>query len=99
MASLAGLARPEAAPAPGTTPRGRMADPRRTSWPMLAIFVLPALAVYGGLTAYPAFRTIYDSFFTIEGMERVPVGLATSSSGSAASGASRRSRSTGRSIS
>lgn len=76
MASLAGLDRPAAAPAAGAPPRGRMADPRRTSWPVLAVFVLPALAVYGGLTAYPAFRTIYDSFFTIEGVERIPVGLA-----------------------
>lgn len=50
-------------------------DPRRTSFPVLLVFLLPALLVYAGLTAYPAFRTIYDSFFTIEGLERIPVGL------------------------
>lgn len=50
-------------------------DPRRTSVPVLLVFLLPALLVYAGLTAYPAFRTIYDSFFTIEGLERIPVGL------------------------
>ena len=55
---------------------GRLSDPRRTSVPVLAIFIAPALLIYGGLTAYPAFRTIFDSFFTIEGMERIPVGLA-----------------------
>ncbi|CAN7674384.1 carbohydrate ABC transporter permease [Bosea sp. LjRoot237] len=51
-------------------------DPRRASFPVLLVFLLPALLVYVGLTAYPAFRTIYDSFFTIEGLERIPVGLA-----------------------
>ncbi len=50
-------------------------DPRRASVPVLLVFLVPALAIYVGLTAYPAFRTIYDSFFTIEGLERIPVGL------------------------
>jgi multiple sugar transport system permease protein/raffinose/stachyose/melibiose transport system permease protein len=31
------------------------------------VFVAPAILVYFGLTAYPAFRTIFDSFFTING--------------------------------
>lgn len=76
MAGAAGIEAAEpvrAAPAPV---RGRLSDPRRTSWPVLLVFLAPALAVYFGLTAYPAFRTIYDSFFTIEGLERTPVGLA-----------------------
>ena len=60
-----------------SAPSGAKAsDPRQTSWPVLVVFVAPALLVYFGLTAYPAFRTIYDSFFTIEGLERIPVGLA-----------------------
>lgn len=53
-----------------------LADPRRTSWPVLMVFVAPALLIYFGLTAYPAFRTIFDSFFTIEGLERTFVGFA-----------------------
>ncbi|WP_295851357.1 sugar ABC transporter permease [Tardiphaga sp.] len=52
-----------------------LADPRRASWWVLTVFLFPALAVYVGLTAYPAFRTFYDSFFTIEGMEVTFVGL------------------------
>jgi ABC-type sugar transport system permease subunit len=52
-----------------------LADPRRASWLVLGIFVAPALLVYVGLTAYPAFKTIFDSFFTIEGSERTFVGL------------------------
>jgi len=53
-----------------------LADPRRASRLVLAVFLGPGLLVYGGLTAYPAFRTIYDSFFTIEGMDATFVGLA-----------------------
>lgn len=59
-----------------TAPRAAsQADPRRASWWVLTIFLLPALAVYVGLTAYPAFRTFYDSFFTIEGLDATFVGL------------------------
>ncbi len=76
MASTSSLAAVPAAPAAERAAPRRMTDPRRASLPVLAVFLVPALAVYAGLTAYPAFRTIYDSFFTIEGMERVPVGLA-----------------------
>jgi ABC-type sugar transport system permease subunit len=62
---------------PGSaTPSGSLSDPRRTSWPVLAIFVVPAITIYIGLTAYPAFRTFYDSFFTIEGLDATYVGLA-----------------------
>jgi multiple sugar transport system permease protein/raffinose/stachyose/melibiose transport system permease protein len=47
--------------------RSSFMDPRRASWPVIAIFVGPAILIYLGLTAYPAFRTIFDSFFTIDG--------------------------------
>lgn len=66
---------PAAARASGVPLARGFSDPRRTSFPVLLVFLLPALLVYAGLTAYPAFRTIYDSFFTIEGLERIPVGL------------------------
>ncbi|WP_029557603.1 sugar ABC transporter permease [Xanthobacter sp. 91] len=56
--------------------RATLADPRRATGLVLAIFLGPALLVYCGLTAYPAFRTIFDSFFTIEGMDATFVGLA-----------------------
>lgn len=65
-----------AARASGAPLARSFSDPRRASFPVLLVFLLPALLVYVGLTAYPAFRTIYDSFFTIEGLERIPVGLA-----------------------
>lgn len=65
-----------AARASGAPHAPSFSDPRRASFPVLLVFLLPALLVYVGLTAYPAFRTIYDSFFTIEGLERIPVGLA-----------------------
>jgi ABC-type sugar transport system permease subunit len=53
-----------------------LADPRRATWLVLAVFLAPAILVYAGMTAYPAFRTIYDSFFTIEGLDATFVGLA-----------------------
>ena len=52
-----------------------LADPRRASWVVLGVFLAPAILVYAGLTAYPAFRTIFDSFFTIEGLDATFVGL------------------------
>ena len=55
-------ARTDTAPSPTS-----FSDPRRTSWPVIAVFVTPAMIVYFGLTAYPVFRTIFDSFFTIDG--------------------------------
>ncbi len=74
MAQDAALASPKVEPGERSSP-GSLADPRRTSWPVLVVFLLPALAIYGGLTAYPAARTIYDSFFTIEGLDASFVGL------------------------
>ncbi|MFG1372714.1 sugar ABC transporter permease [Xanthobacter oligotrophicus] len=53
-----------------------LADPRRASRLVLAVFLGPGLLIYAGLTAYPAVRTIYDSFFHIEGLEATFVGLA-----------------------
>ena len=41
-------------------------DTRATSWRILAVFLGPALLVYAAMTAYPAVRTIYDSFFSID---------------------------------
>ena len=76
MTDVATIEAQAAARAPGAPSGTKTSDPRRTSWPVLVVFVAPALLVYFGLTAYPAFRTIYDSFFTIEGLERVPVGFA-----------------------
>ena len=59
----------------GASNASSLADPRRASWWVLTIFLFPALAIYVGLTAYPAFRTFYDSFFTIEGLDATFVGL------------------------
>lgn len=59
----------------GASNAASLADPRRASWWVLTIFLFPALAIYVGLTAYPAFRTFYDSFFTIEGLDATFVGL------------------------
>eukprot|EP01035_Chromulina_nebulosa_P053451 gene53451-73067_t len=59
----------------GASNASSLADPRRASWWVLTIFLLPAMAIYVGLTAYPAFRTFYDSFFTIEGLDATFVGL------------------------
>ncbi len=60
----------------GKNPVGPEMDPRRASWPVLAFFLVPALAIYFGLTAYPAFKTFIDSFFLIEGRETSFVGFA-----------------------
>jgi multiple sugar transport system permease protein/raffinose/stachyose/melibiose transport system permease protein len=59
----------------GASQAPSLADPRRASWWVLTVFLFPALAIYVGLTAYPAFRTFYDSFFTIEGLDATFVGL------------------------
>jgi ABC-type sugar transport system permease subunit len=61
---------------PAVAPSSPTSDPRRTTWPVIALFVGPAVLVYVALTAYPAFRTIFDSFFTIEGLESSFVGFA-----------------------
>ena len=44
----------------------RGVDTRTASWPVLAIFLGPALLIYVGMTAYPVLLTLYDSFFTID---------------------------------
>src|SRR3569833_3445916 len=75
LASTATIATEDAA-RKSASRTGRLADPRRTSVPVLFVFLAPALAIYAGLTAYPAFRTIFDSLFTIEGLDRIFVGLA-----------------------
>lgn len=75
MADAVSLTSPAAAEPSGSAANS-LADPRRASWLVLAVFLAPALLVYVGLTAYPAFRTIHDSFFTIEGMEQTFVGFA-----------------------
>jgi ABC-type sugar transport system permease subunit len=41
------------------------ADTRAASWPVLMAFLAPALLVYAAFTAYPVFRTIANSFFSI----------------------------------
>ncbi len=76
MADTATPAAARVARAAPTPKAGRMADPRRAGLPVLLVFLAPALLVYLGLTAYPAVRTIVDSLFTIEGLERSYVGFA-----------------------
>ncbi len=44
----------------------RGVDTRTARWPVLMLFLGPALAVYAAMTAYPVFRTIADSFFSID---------------------------------
>lgn len=41
------------------------ADSRRASWNSLAVFLLPALLMYAAFTAYPVFRTLFNSFYLI----------------------------------
>jgi ABC-type sugar transport system permease subunit len=72
MADVITLNRQTAA---GEVQASSLADPRRATWIVLAVFLAPAILVYAGLTAYPAFRTIFDSFFTIEGLDATFVGL------------------------
>jgi multiple sugar transport system permease protein/raffinose/stachyose/melibiose transport system permease protein len=44
-------------------------DTRTANWPTLMVFLLPALAVYAAFTAYPVFRTFYNSFFVIADLD------------------------------
>jgi ABC-type sugar transport system permease subunit len=60
----------------GEVQTSSLADPRRATWIVLVVFLAPAVLVYVGLTAYPAFHTIFDGFFTIEGLDATYVGLA-----------------------
>ncbi len=63
-------ARPPAAARAGT-------DTRTASWGVLALFLGPALLVFVAMVAYPAARTVFDSFFTIDDPDApVWVGLA-----------------------
>jgi ABC-type sugar transport system permease subunit len=39
---------------------------RHARWHTVTVFLLPALAVYAALTAYPVLRTFWNSVFTIE---------------------------------
>lgn len=41
-------------------------DTRTPSWPVLVLFLGPALLVYVVMTAYPVLRTVWDSVFTID---------------------------------
>ncbi|APV48587.1 ABC transporter permease [Betaproteobacteria bacterium GR16-43] len=60
-------------PARWTPPARRSAmkgvDTRTAAWPTLMVFLLPALAVYAAFTAYPVFRTFYNSFFNIADLD------------------------------
>jgi ABC-type sugar transport system permease subunit len=52
-------------------------DARAASWPALMVFLLPALAIYAAFTAYPVFRTFYNSFLHIADLDTARyVGLA-----------------------
>jgi ABC-type sugar transport system permease subunit len=75
MSQAADVNERKAARGHGAPSTRSMADPRRTTWPILTIFLVPALVVYGAMTAYPAFRTIWDSFFTIDGSDVSFAGL------------------------
>ncbi len=58
-ADAVAAARPPAAARAGT-------DTRTASWGVLVLFLGPALLVFGAMVAYPAARTVFDSFFTID---------------------------------
>lgn len=45
---------------------GKSADARTATWPVLMMFLGPALLIYAAMTAYPAIKTIIDSFFSID---------------------------------
>lgn len=44
---------------------GSQGDSRTAPWATVMLFLMPALLVYAGLTAYPVLRTFYNSFFII----------------------------------
>lgn len=67
MPQVGGIAAaPASAPVTRRRTRSRGTDTRTASWPVLLVFLGPALLIYVGMTAYPALRTIYNSFFTID---------------------------------
>jgi multiple sugar transport system permease protein/raffinose/stachyose/melibiose transport system permease protein len=55
-----------AAAAERPVPIGPAVDARTARWPVLLVFLGPALLVYATMTAYPALKTIADSFFSID---------------------------------
>ena len=67
MPQVGGVAvSPASKPVARRRTRSRGTDTRTASWPVLVVFLGPALLIYAGMTAYPALRTIYNSFFTID---------------------------------
>ncbi len=66
MSGLAAAApgRPPGSTATATVLRGT--DTRAASWPVLLLFLGPALLIYACMTAYPVIRTVWDSFFSID---------------------------------
>ncbi len=51
-------------------------DGLRRPWGTISAFLLPALAVYAALTAYPAFRTLWNSFHEVLPRRETFIGLA-----------------------
>ncbi len=51
-------------------------DGLKPPWGTISGFLLPALLVYAALTAYPAFRTLWNSFHTVLPRRETYVGLA-----------------------
>ena len=51
-------------------------DGLRKPWGAIVAFLLPALTVYVALTAYPAFRTLWNSFHKVLPRREEFIGLA-----------------------
>lgn len=51
-------------------------DGLRRPWGTISAFLLPALALYAALTAYPAFRTLWNSFHEVLPRRETFIGLA-----------------------
>jgi ABC-type sugar transport system permease subunit len=61
---------------PAATDEGARDSGLRTPWGTIAAFLLPALIVYVAFTAYPALRTIWNSFHKVLPRREEAVGLA-----------------------
>jgi raffinose/stachyose/melibiose transport system permease protein len=61
---------------PAATDEGARDSGLRTPWGTIAAFLLPALIVYVAFTAYPALRTIWNSFHKVLPRADEAVGLA-----------------------
>jgi multiple sugar transport system permease protein/raffinose/stachyose/melibiose transport system permease protein len=61
---------------PAGTDEGARDTGLRTPWGTIAAFLLPALIVYVAFTAYPALRTIWNSFHKVLPRREEAVGLA-----------------------